>query len=240
MTTADWLDVINQMADLGVERAQLIGGEPTVHRDFPLLLNALLDSGMEVEVYSNMYRLGPAHWNLFDRPGVRLATSYYSSDAAEHDRVTGRQGSHARTLANICEIHARQIPLRVGIIAIRDSQRVSDAIAELEAFGVTKIDVDHVRAIGRGVGDRRESPSELCGRCGDRKVSVSPEGDVWPCVMARWVPLGNVRRTSLHDIFEASRPARMDLHCAMSMRRSCDPRDGGCEAPVCCIPPHLK
>ncbi len=217
MTTGDWLDVISQMADLGVERAQLIGGEPTMHRDFPILLDALLNSGMEVEVYSNMYRVSPANWTLFDRPGVRLATSYYSSDAAEHDRITGRRGSHARTLANICEIQARHIPLRIGIIAIRDSQRVGDAIAELEELGVAKIDVDHVRAIGRGVGDHSDSPSELCGRCGDRKVSVSPEGDVWPCVMARWVTLGNVLTTPLRHIFEASRPSRMGLRRAMSM-----------------------
>jgi protein-L-isoaspartate O-methyltransferase len=149
--------------------------------------------------------------SLFERPGVRLATSYYSSNATEHDRITGRRGSHDRTLANIREIQGRQIPLRIGIIRIRDSQKVDDAVAELRVLGVPKVDIDEIRAVGRGVGDRGHGPTELCGRCGDRKLAVSPDGDIWPCVMSRWITLGNVRETPLGEIFELSRPARMEL-----------------------------
>lgn len=246
MTTGDWLNVIDQMASLEVQRAQLIGGEPTVHRDFTILLDAILAKGMEVEIYSNLYRMTPTAWGLFERPGVRLATSYYSSDAAEHDRITGRPGSHARTLRNICEIQRRRIPLRVGIIAVRESQGVDNAVAELRALGVLEVQVDRVREIGRGIGEHGQSPAELCGRCGDRKVSVSPDGEVWPCVMARWICLGNVRSTPLRDVFETSRAARRQLQRMMMgddkpEKPACPPdKDGGCGAPVCCIPPHLK
>jgi hypothetical protein len=58
---------------------------------------------------------------------VSLATSYYSDLAAEHDKVTGRRGSHARTRANIAQAVARQIPIRAGIIGILDHQRVQQA-----------------------------------------------------------------------------------------------------------------
>jgi MoaA/NifB/PqqE/SkfB family radical SAM enzyme len=50
MTTCEWLHVIDQMATLGVKRVQLIGGEPTAHRDFAVLMDAILAGGMEVEI----------------------------------------------------------------------------------------------------------------------------------------------------------------------------------------------
>ena len=35
-------------------------------------------------------------WALYGRPGVSLATSYYSPHAVEHDAITGRRSHAAR------------------------------------------------------------------------------------------------------------------------------------------------
>jgi len=71
----------------------------------------------------------------FAHRGVKLATSYYSDDAAEHEAITRGRGSHARIKANITEALRRSIPLRVGLVDVQDGQRIEQARAELEALG---------------------------------------------------------------------------------------------------------
>src|SRR5690606_35962982 len=115
MTTTDWLRVLDQAAALGVEMVQFIGGEPTLHPDLPRLVEHAPHHGLAVEVFTNLVHVTAELWELFSRPGVSLATSYYSDDPAEHAGITGRP-SHLRTKANIAEAIRRGIPLRVGVI----------------------------------------------------------------------------------------------------------------------------
>jgi MoaA/NifB/PqqE/SkfB family radical SAM enzyme len=136
MTDEDWLRILDQAADLGAEMVQFIGGEPTLHPALPTLICHALKVGIQVEVFSNLLHLSPALWKVFGRDGVRLACSYYSDEASQHEAVTGRSLSHAKTRANIAEAVARSIPLRVGVIDLGDTQRVRPAIAELESLGV--------------------------------------------------------------------------------------------------------
>uniref|UniRef100_UPI0020255946 radical SAM protein n=1 Tax=Frankia sp. CiP1_Cm_nod1 TaxID=2897160 RepID=UPI0020255946 len=76
MTAADWRRLIEDAAGHGIEMVQFIGGEPTMHPAFPALVTHSLAAGLRVEVFSNLYRVTPTLWELFSRPGVRLATSY--------------------------------------------------------------------------------------------------------------------------------------------------------------------
>jgi MoaA/NifB/PqqE/SkfB family radical SAM enzyme len=116
----NWTRVLDAAAERGVDAVQVIGGEPTLHPAFPDLLAHALAAGLSVEVFTNLYRVTPALWELFARPGVRLATSYYSADPARHEAVTGRPGSPARTGGNIAEAVRRGIPLRAGLIDTGD------------------------------------------------------------------------------------------------------------------------
>jgi hypothetical protein len=137
-------------------------------------------------VFSNLYRVTPAVWEVFDQPGVRLATSYFSGDPGEHDAITTRRGSHARTRAAITEAVRRGIPVRASVIDLGGGQRAGQARADLAALGVTQVGYDRLRQVGRGVRspEAGNPVGELCGHCGDGVAAVSPEGDVWPCVPA--------------------------------------------------------
>ncbi|MET7480664.1 radical SAM protein [Streptomyces sp. NPDC005648] len=106
-------------AALGVEKVQFIGGEATQRPDFAELLQHALAVRLGVQVYSNLYRVPLRLWELFEHPRVSLATSYYSDEAADHERVTGRTGSHAATRANIIEALRRGIHVQVGIVAVQ-------------------------------------------------------------------------------------------------------------------------
>lgn len=200
MTVNDWRSVITQAAELGVSMLQFIGGEPTLHPEFASLLAHATGTGLAVEVYTNLTHVKDSWWDLLACPNVSLATSYYSDNASEHDAITRRRGSHARTLANIRQAVARQIPIRAGIIAVSDGQRADQARAELEAIGVTRITVDRQRGIGRGACASAPDVSQLCGNCGRGVAAILPSGDVCPCVFSRWLTVGNVRHSPLVGI----------------------------------------
>jgi MoaA/NifB/PqqE/SkfB family radical SAM enzyme len=199
MTADDWRSVIAQAAELGVSMVQFIGGEPTLHPDFAALLRCAIEAGLAAEVYSNLTHVRDSWWELLACPKVSLATSYYSDDPSEHDAITGRPGSHARTLASIRQAVSRGIPVRAGIVELADGQRTGQARAELEAIGVTRIRMDGVRRLGRAASSGPDV-SQLCGNCGRGIAAVLPSGDVCPCVMARWLTAGNVRELPLAAI----------------------------------------
>jgi MoaA/NifB/PqqE/SkfB family radical SAM enzyme len=176
MTTTDWFGVIDQASMLRARDVQLIGGEPTLHPDMPAMVRHALDHGIGVEVYTNMVRVTSELWRVFSHPGVRLATSYYSAEPAQHDAITARRRSHERTRSNIREAVARGIPIRVGMTKVHDGQDIDEAIHELHALGFEEVTVDRLRQVGRGVRDRRTGLDQLCGHCGLCPPHFKPKG----------------------------------------------------------------
>lgn len=230
LTADDWRRVITDAADLSeATTIQFIGGEPTSHPAFVPLMEHAITSGVNIEVFTNLYRVRDSWWDLFSHPRVSLATSYYSDQPADHDHVTGRAGSHTRTRANIAEAVRRSIPIRVGIVDIHDAQRAEQAHAEMTALGITNIGIDRIRGVGRGTNTLgAPNPSELCGRCGDDKAAITAFGDVYPCVLSRFLhPAGNVHTQHLRDILNG--PAWDDLMGIVPHRSptACKPDNDG-------------
>lgn len=228
MTRGDWSTVIDDAHALGIPAVQFIGGEPTLHPHLVPLIDHALNRGLAVEVYSNLTHVRPSLWHAFARDGVRLATSYYSDVAEEHERITGGRGSYQRTRANIIEAVRLGIPLRAGIVEVLDGQRTAAAEAELRALGVEKIQIDRTRKVGRAAGDTTTLPSvtELCGRCFTRRAAIGPDGDVYGCILSRFMPAGNVRTRRLADIVHSDQWAQL-MARVPAPGRACPPDDAG-------------
>jgi MoaA/NifB/PqqE/SkfB family radical SAM enzyme len=189
MTPRDWRAAMTAAADAGTSMVQFIGGEPTQHPALPDLIAHALASGLRAEVYSNLVHVTPALWEVFTRPGVSLATSWYTDDPAQHRQITGRN-TWAHTWRNITRAHSRGIPLRAGIITgIIPGQRHTQAAAMLADLAIPH-GTDHNRPLGRGT---LPAPAALCGACGDGIAAIGPDGTVHPCPMSRWVTAGNIR-----------------------------------------------
>ncbi|MBB4914024.1 radical SAM/SPASM domain-containing protein [Streptosporangium saharense] len=199
MTDADWRRVITQTRESGAEMGQFIGGEPTLHPSLSDLVAHALDTGMEVEIYTNLVHVTPAMWETFQLPGVRLATSYYSDHPEEHRLITKRPSLRATT-RNSARLRELGIPLRVGVVEVLERQRSRQAVDILKQLGISEVGYDNLREVGRGVRENGPDVEQLCGRCGQGQIAVSPTGEVWPCAFSRWMPLGNVRQDSLMDI----------------------------------------
>lgn len=114
MRTTDWLRVINEGVTLGVSAVQFIGGEPTLHPDLKTLVRHAVNHGLRVEIFSNLVHVRPALWEVFSLRGVSLATSYYADESGQHEAITHRRGSYAKTHANIAEAVKRGIPCGSG------------------------------------------------------------------------------------------------------------------------------
>jgi MoaA/NifB/PqqE/SkfB family radical SAM enzyme len=259
MSEADWKRVIEEGAEAGVKTVQFIGGEPTLHPALPELIRYALSQGLEVEVFSNMEHIKPHLWDALSQEGVSMATSYYSANNQEHDSIVRRRGSYARTKANIAEALRRDIPLRVGVIGLREEQNVERAIQDLGQLGVDEpqIGVDYLRQVGRGIRNQSPSTDQLCGHCANGVLAILPDGGVQPCVFSRWpqMTVGNVHEQSLRSIVEGEQLAktRTQLREAFAQRRDenalevvgtsnivgpclpgvCDPLKGPCVPDMC-------
>jgi MoaA/NifB/PqqE/SkfB family radical SAM enzyme len=228
MSPQAWLDVITDVAALGIPAVQFIGGEPTLAPYLPLFVDHALGAGLNVEVYSNLANIRPRLWKCLERPGVSLATSYYSDQAEQHEQITHGPGSYRRTRANITEALRRGIPLRAGIVEVLDGQRVAQAQEELRRLGVTRIQVDRVRRVGRAADPAVSVPStgELCGHCFRHRVSVDPDGQVSGCILSRFLVAGNVREQRLADILRSDRLQQL-TDSVPAPRAACPPDDSG-------------
>ncbi|MFD7552487.1 radical SAM protein [Streptomyces sp. NPDC059816] len=241
MRTGDWRRVITEAAGLGATTVQVIGGEPSLRPDFTGLVEHALEVGLRVRVYTNLLRVRAAHWSLYEHPRVDLACSYYSDDATEHDRVTGRAGSHAATRGNIVEALRRGIRVKVGIVELSGGQRVESARAEMKNLGVHEVHVDRVRPFGNAAGARLPDTSALCGRCGNQRAAILPDGQVAVCEMGRHLTAGSVAGgTSLASVLGSARWAAMAA--SVPRRTSTDPCAPDCEpsASDSCAPAKAK
>jgi len=246
MTTSEWLTTIDQAAEVGVGLIQFIGGEPTLHRDLGVMIESVLAHGVAVEVYSNLLDVPDRVWELLKRPGVRLATSYHSDIADEHDRIVGRKGAHARTEANIAMAVELGIPLRVNGVRVTPEQRVGAAEDRVRRLGVSVTRHDDLRGVGRGATGAPTGVDALCGRCVDGSLAIMTDGNAVPCVFARWpkMGVGNVKDRPLAELVGGSEliAIRNDLRAAFrqrAARNACDPAcapNVGCQPDLPCSP----
>ncbi|WP_327703243.1 radical SAM protein [Streptomyces decoyicus] len=249
MTETDWLRVIDELASMAVRDVQFIGGEPTLHPSLPALIRHARSRRIRIEVFSNLTHISDAVWEALRLPDVRLAFSYYSDESQDHDDVTESRGSHSRTLANIEKAKSLGIPMRGSVIKVLEGQRGDESRRQLLDIGMRDVRTDRVRPFGRAAGGSVPRISKLCGQCGRNKMAISPEGDVWPCVFARWMVVGNVRHQSLRDIYNGvpMQGARAELTAAFpekapeaggdpSCLPDCNPSFDTCSPQLACAP----
>jgi MoaA/NifB/PqqE/SkfB family radical SAM enzyme len=189
LTKVDYESLMVQARQLGCRKIQFIGGEPQLNADFYSLLVKAKEIGFDfIEVFSNLTRLEDNTIGYAAANDIRFATSVYSDDPIEHDTVTNVGSSHARTVANLKKLIAAGIKTRAAIISINQKKSTIDRTkAFLFDLGVEHVSHGHTREFGRGetVLGQGARLSGLCGHCWAGKLCIAPDGEAYPCVMAR-------------------------------------------------------
>lgn len=221
MQLADWMDTLDQAADLGCKRAQFIGGEPTLYPGLAELIEHARSLSFEhLEVFTNGTVLTDKLKSIFARCNVNLAFSVYAAQEEVHDGITGQKGSLGKTLASIRWALDAGLTVRTAIVRMgANVDQVAETLRMLQAMGVTSVSDDRIRGIGRGSREvRSDNPlKELCGACGHDQLCVSSDGQIYPCVFSHFCALGSFNHGLApvlrgHELHAFRRAVRSNRH----------------------------
>ena len=248
MTYQDWFRVLEEAAALGCRKVQFIGGEPTFYPQLPELISQAGRLGYDfIEVFTNGTAFNAKIKQAFLAHKVNLAFSVYAATPSVHDSITVQSGSFSKTKKSIQWALEHGLTVRAAIIKMKENENEIEKTRRfLQDLGVTQIQLDSVRGVGRGSVDKTTDVQarELCGRCWEGKLCVTPTGEMFPCIFARSSLVGTVDdsvRTTVQGA--ALMKFRSHLRTQIHVERgsSCDPDicSPGCSpkcAPYDCAP----
>lgn len=73
---------------------------------------------------------------------------------------------------------------------------------------------------------RRRTIRDLCGHCAQEKCAIGPTGDMWPCVLGRFLTMGNAKSAPVAGVWNGARAAQVTADLAAvhgSGVQSCTP-----------------
>ena len=156
LSTAEWMRVLDEAAELGILQVHFSGGEPTVRRDLP----DLVAHAREVGLYSNLITSGVT----LGRDGlVRLADSgldhvQLSIQDVDHQTaayIANYPGVQGRKLSFARWVRETGLPLTINAVINRHNiVRVERMIDLAVALGAARVEVAHAQYYGWAIRNR--------------------------------------------------------------------------------------
>ncbi len=152
LSTAEKLDVIDQLADEFVPFLAFAGGEPLVSKDFYQVLAHCRKRGIHVTVATNGTLLAPERCARLKEEGVKyIEVSIDSTDPQEHDRFRGMEGAWARSIQGIRNAVAAGIRTGMAACFTRETaHKLDDFIRLAEDLGCHTFSHFNFIPVGRG------------------------------------------------------------------------------------------
>jgi radical SAM protein with 4Fe4S-binding SPASM domain len=130
LSTAEALDLVRQMADLGVLEVSLIGGEAYLRDDWLELIAAVRAAGMQCTMVTGGRGLGAERARSAAAAGLQSVSVSIDGAESAHDRLRGLVGSHRAALEAARCLREAGVPVAVNTQINRQS--VEDLPAVLE------------------------------------------------------------------------------------------------------------
>ena len=233
--TVFWKGVIDQFSAMGGISLSLSGGEIFLRKDLLELVRHARERGLLVYMKSHAGRITEEHARALAELDVAdVQVSLYSMDAAVHDRITRREGSHEATMRGIRALVRHGVPVSAAACVMGPNHSdILELATECESLGVPlKLEFRLQDALGgmaypqdlaldhAGLTQslkHLQSEPDACSPGGEEAWSegkicnagqsilyVNPEGDVTPCLT--WPQaLGNLKAGDrLEDIWTSS------------------------------------
>lgn len=151
LTTTEGVDLIDQIADMGVFDLAFCGGEPFIRRDVYTLLEHAYGRGLTIGIGSNGWLIKPEVVRRLKDIGVARLQISLDGLADNHDRIRRRVGLFQRTVGAIRTSVAAGLRTHVCFTAhrgnIADLEPVIDLCADL---GVRRFNLSQFVPVGRG------------------------------------------------------------------------------------------
>lgn len=113
LSTAEALDLVDQIAELGARSVGLIGGEAYLRKDWLQIIAAIRAAGMECDLQTGGRNLTDARVGLAAAAGLNAVGISIDGLGATHDRLRGVIGSYELALEAMR--HVRAHGLEVGV-----------------------------------------------------------------------------------------------------------------------------
>lgn len=235
LSTAEGLELLEQLAAAGVLRLTLTGGEILSRRDFFTLAARARALGFALNLKTNGTLITePAADRLAALDPVQVDISLLGATEATFDAVAGSRNTLARVLRGVRLLQARGVRVKLNTLLlslnVAERQQMVDLAQELgvvyeQVLKVSADDHGRDRAGQRQLSrqqmtavyqaDRtpfqpaaRGASSRTC-QVGLTSCVISPYGEVYPCIELR-VSAGNIRRQPFGEIW-ATAPVLHEL-----------------------------
>jgi len=150
LTTAEALDLVAQMAELGVKEVTVIGGEAYLRDDWTVIIRAVRAAGMNATMTTGGRGLTPERARAAKAAGLESASVSVDGLTATHDALRGVQGSFDAAMAAIRSLREAGIPVaansQIGRVSLRE---MPELFERLVAEGIHSWQVQLTVAMGR-------------------------------------------------------------------------------------------
>ena len=245
------IDILDQLAAEKCLFLTFSGGEVLLREDFFDIAEYARTRGFAVKVFSNGTLVDESTARrLGSLQPVEVGISIYGSDAATHDWFTGVPGSFERSLLALRLLRAQGVTTVVKCLLMKENfTQIEDVkVLAFDAGAIPQFDpivtprndgkrdplqyelsdTDLYRLFSQEIvsptemkGQALLPPESIICRAGRDSFSISPGGQVYPCV-ALPIPVGNLRQQDLPDIWRSVQATKLreltlsDLHQCIS------------------------
>lgn len=150
LDTAQCLDLVDQMADLGVREVSLIGGEAYLRDDWIDIIKRIRDRGMLANMTSGGRAITKERARAAKDAGLQHVSISIDGNEATHDRLRGVRGSYRAALESLQNL--REVGIQVSTntqinrLSIPD---MGDVLELIGAAGVRSWQIQLTVAMGR-------------------------------------------------------------------------------------------
>jgi len=220
----EWKIVIKKILSHGVEYITFIGGEPTIRKDLIKSLTLFIKESspnIKLGIFSNLYQITNSDIDFILNQNLSVSTSLYGINSMQHDTMTNKLGSWAKTTSVIQKLTKQNIRIFVGYFKNDSTCSDSEIKSFIENLGVYHYDIQEHYNVGRAIQECQTKistnnilPSSISfdpnnllkyssqHNCFSDHIAIAPNGDVMGCIMMRKPILGNVLTQSLHTILQ--------------------------------------
>lgn len=146
VTTEEALDFIDQMAECGILKVDITGGEPFVRRDFWQLVDRMAEHEMVIgQVYTNGWLLNEKVLDAFEARGMRPSFSISFDGVGWHDWMRGIPGAEEAAYRAFRLCKERDYGVSAEMCAHKDSVKsLGDTVMKLAECGVWHLRVGNI------------------------------------------------------------------------------------------------
>jgi radical SAM protein with 4Fe4S-binding SPASM domain len=114
LSTAECLDVVEQLARLGVKEVTLIGGEAYLRADWLDIIRAVRQHGMDCTMTTGGRGMNAERASQAAEAGLMSCSVSIEGPEAVHDRLRGLDGSYRAAVSALANLSAARVPVSVN------------------------------------------------------------------------------------------------------------------------------